>query len=136
MVKKSKYNSHYVVLGSKDGKPLNGGVLQHRSSRFERTKDAIAYANATVELNGGPSRCTYAIMLSDQPPEIFVHGCEQAKAIEWPNDTATFGGRCPGCEKILTVRDAREAGKRECQKLTLEATVKLPKGSKNAKTPE
>jgi len=77
---------------------LVGGVKESKSSRFQRMKDALLRRQGIVEANGSNVECI--ITTDPRVPEIFVHCGDSATAVNC---------RCPGCGKLLTVKDARAA---------------------------
>lgn len=95
------YYAEYWALGSS---LLLGGVSRSRTSRFGTAEDAAARLEGALEINRGASRnCTGEVWGSEQPPEIFRH-CDGYPA-------QAIGGRCFGCGKVLTEKDAREHDK-------------------------
>jgi hypothetical protein len=95
------YYAEYWALGTS---VLLGGVKRSRTSRFASIEDATDRLAIALGTNQGASRaCTGEVRGSEQPPEIFRHCAgHPAQAI---------GGKCFGCGKVLTEKDAREHGK-------------------------
>lgn len=93
----ARLQSFVACYWSTSSKPLLGGVMRSRSSRWGTAEEAARYLAVVMELNG--PECKGDVIKVAGYPEIFVH-CG--------TDNQSIGSLCPGCRKRVTIKDAKE----------------------------